>query len=178
MQMLGREIADPHGIEGAAGSVAGFGWLDFSTTLTRDKTLENVTGWLVPGVSGESGGTPIRSDVPVSGYEIHMGETDGPALASPALRLATPEGGERPDGALSADGQILATYVHGLFDTPAACAALLAWAGLAGAQRVDYAALREASLERVADTLAEHLDLARLFAAIRAGSHDEVRHPV
>jgi adenosylcobyric acid synthase len=74
--------------------------------------------------------------------------------------------GTRPDGAMSADGQILATYVHGLFDTPASCSALLAWAGLAGSQALDYPALRDASLDRLADTLEEHLDLARVFAAI------------
>jgi adenosylcobyric acid synthase len=67
---------------------------------------------------------------------------------------------------MSADGQILVTYVHGLFDTPAACAALLAWAGLSDAAKIDYPALREASLDRLADTLAEHLDLAKFFAAI------------
>jgi adenosylcobyric acid synthase len=155
MQMLGREVADPHGVEGAPGSIAGLGWLDYSTTLMRAKTLKNVTGRLA--FTG--------SAADVAGYEIHMGETDGPALTSPALQLATPEG-ERPDGALSADGQILATYVHGLFDTPAACAALLAWAGLSDAEAIDYPALREASLDRLADALAENLDLERLFAAI------------
>jgi adenosylcobyric acid synthase len=155
MQMLGREVADPHGVEGAPGSVAGLGWLDYSTTLTREKTLKNVTGRLaLPGAAD------------VAGYEIHMGETEGPALATPAVRLVSPEGGERPDGALSPDGQILATYVHSLFDTPAAYTALLEWAGLSDAETIDYPALREASLDRLADTLAEHLDLTRLFAAI------------
>ncbi|HZZ05503.1 MAG TPA: cobyric acid synthase CobQ, partial [Paraburkholderia sp.] len=104
-------------------------------------------------------------------YEIHMGETQGPALSSPALQLGgAHEGGTHdahPDGAISADGQILATYVHGVFDTPVACAALLAWAGLSDAEKIDYPALREASLDRLADTLAEHLDLSKLFAAIR-----------
>jgi adenosylcobyric acid synthase len=156
MQMLGREVADPHGVEGAPGSVPGLGWLDFATTLTREKTLKNVTGRLA------LAGAPAD----VTGYEIHMGETEGPALAAPALHLATEEG-ERPDGALSGDGQILVTYVHGLFDTPSACAALLGWAGLSGAETIDYPALREASLDRLADTLAEHLDLTRLFGAIR-----------
>jgi adenosylcobyric acid synthase len=94
-----------------------------------------------------------------------MGETYGPALDTPALQLGDARDA-RPDGAISADGQILATYVHGLFDTPSACAALLAWAGLSDAEAIDYPALREASLERLADTLAEHLDLPRLFAAI------------
>ncbi|WP_322103523.1 cobyric acid synthase [Paraburkholderia sp. J41] len=157
MQMLGRSIADPHGVEGEPGVVAGFGWLDYETGLTREKTLKNVTGALAL----EGGGAAN-----VRGYEIHMGETRGPALDTPALYLAD-AAAERADGARSADGQILATYVHGLFDTPEACAALLRWAGLAAARTVDYPALREASLERLADTLAAHLDLERLFGAIR-----------
>jgi adenosylcobyric acid synthase len=166
MQMLGRALADPHGVEGLPGSVAGFGWLDFSTTLTRDKTLKNVAGRLDGALCGDGAARGAAGGVPVSGYEIHMGETAGPALAAPALHLAT-AGGLRPDGAISADGQIFATYVHGLFDTPAACTALLAWAGLREAAPLDYAALREASLERLADTLAAHLDLDRLWAAMR-----------
>ena len=154
MQMLGREVADPFGVEGPPATVAGLGWLDFSTTLTREKTLKNVTGRLAVDPAN------------IAGYEIHMGETQGPALDTPALLLADEAGGLRPDGARSADGQILATYVHGLFDTPAACASLLAWAGLKDAETIDYPALREASLERLADTLAEHLDLKRLWAAV------------
>jgi len=168
MQMLGRAIADPHGVEGAPGGVAGLGWLDYETELTQEKTLKNVTGHLV-----RRGAPQASVAAPVRGYEIHMGVTRGPALAAPALRIASVEEGSdgvagalRADGAQSADGQILATYVHGLFDTPEACAALLRWAGLEAAQRVDYPALREASLERLADTLEASLDLARLYGAI------------
>ena len=156
MQMLGREVDDPYGVEGAPGSVHGFGWFDYTTTLTREKTLKNVSGRLA--LCG------LTADV--AGYEIHMGETHGPALEAPALRLDE-EHGQRADGAVSVDGQLLATYVHGLFDTPVACAALLAWAGLARVDAIDYPALREASLDRLADTLAEHLDLPRLFETIR-----------
>lgn len=158
MQMLGRTLDDPLGLEGAPGSVPGLGLLDFDTTLQPDKTLKNVTGQLaLPGAAA------------VRGYEIHMGDTHGPALASPALALAADAArdGTRPDGAVSDDGQILATYVHGLFDSPDACTALLAWAGLDGAERIDYPALREASLERLADTFANHLDLDALYAEFR-----------
>jgi adenosylcobyric acid synthase len=158
MQMLGRAIADPHGVEGEPGAVDGFGWLDYETELTREKTLKNVSATLA-----------LDGAAPVRGYEIHMGVTRGPALDAPALRAMARDGDAgvtHADGAQSADGQILATYVHGLFDTPQACAALLRWAGLATAQQVDYPALREASLERLADTLAASLDLPRLYAAM------------
>ncbi|KVN87098.1 cobyric acid synthase [Burkholderia ubonensis] len=157
MQMLGRSLDDPLGLEGAPGSVPGLGLLEFDTTLQPDKTLRNVTGRLTL-----PGGAAVR------GYEIHMGETRGPALAAPALELtADGAAAAHADGARSDDGQILATYVHGLFDTPDACAALLAWAGLDAAERIDYPALREASLERLADTFAAHLDLPALYAEFR-----------
>ncbi|MDR5778703.1 cobyric acid synthase [Caballeronia sp. LZ065] len=151
MQMLGREIDDPDGVEGAPGCVDGLGLLELATVLTPHKQLENVTGHLTVGAA----------DAPVRGYEIHMGRTHGAALARPLVAL---DGG-RCDGAVSADGQIAATYLHGVFDTPEACAALLAWAGVTDAQALDYPALREASLDRLADSFAQALDLDALQAA-------------
>ena len=89
------------------------------------------------------------ADATVSGYEIHMGRSHGAALAQPAFYL-----GERPEGVRSADERILGTYLHGLFDTPQACAALLRWAGLSNASPLDLAQLREQSLDRIADAAA------------------------
>ncbi|MHA2901653.1 cobyric acid synthase [Ralstonia mannitolilytica] len=155
MQMLGRRLHDPQGLEGAPGSSDGLGYLDFETTLEAAKQLRHVRGTLAEGGAG------------VSGYEIHMGVTDGPALARPAVCLDD----GRLDGAVSADGQILATYLHGLFDAPEACRALLAWAGVRDAQAQDYAALREGSIERLADVCEAHLDLAALFGTFPPPSH-------
>ena len=78
----------------------------------------------------------------------------GAALSAAAVRLDD----GRTDGAQSADGQILGTYLHGLFETPAACSALLRWAGLQDVQEVDYHALRERDIERLADLVQNHLD--------------------
>jgi adenosylcobyric acid synthase len=89
-----------------------------------------------------------------------MGVSAGPAMAHPAIRL---DG--RDDGAMSADGQILASYLHGIFDAPEACRALLAWAGLADAEPIDFAAKREASIDRLADTLEKHLQIERMFGS-------------
>lgn len=146
LQMLGTRIADPLGLEGAAGESAGLGLLDFATVLEADKQLRNVQGRLLP------------EGVPVSGYEIHAGVSTGPALEQPAVRLDD----GRCDGAVSTDGQILGTYLHGLFEGPKACAALLRWAGLEAVHTVDYHGLRERDIERLADLVETHLDTAHL----------------
>jgi adenosylcobyric acid synthase len=151
LQMLGTAIHDPHGLEGAAGSTDGLGLLEFDTTLGRDKTLRRRHGRL--GLDGSL----------VAGYEIHLGESQGPALARPALHFD-----DGVDGALSADGQIMTTYLHGLFDQTETCRSLLTWAGLAAPQVCNYEALREAAMDRLADAMEAHLDLAALFPAWEA----------
>jgi len=148
LQMLGQRIADPLGLEGPAGVSEGLGWLALETTLAADKQLRNVSGWL------------SNNAVPVQGYEIHAGVSQGADLCRPALRLAD----GRDDGAISADGQVMGTYVHGLFESAPACAALLHWAGLQGANELDYHGLRERDIERLADLVEQHLDTLRLRA--------------
>ncbi len=151
-QMLGRLIHDPQGVEGAAGSRAGLALLDLETTLTAHKRLINTEGRL------------CLADAPVSGYEIHTGVTRGLALANPAVRLS-----HGPDGAISADGQILGTYLHGLFESPAACDALLEWAGLDRPRSPDYAAMREGEIDRLADMVEARLDTAALLRLLGLG---------
>ena len=146
LQMLGREVHDPLGLEGPAGSSPGLGLLDYTTVLEAEKQLRNVAGVL------------NLEAASVAGYEIHAGVTTGPALEQPAVQLAD----GRCDGAVSDDGQILATYLHGLFEGSHSCAALLRWAGLEDAQTIDYEALRERDIERLADLVEKHLDTARL----------------
>jgi adenosylcobyric acid synthase len=76
---------------------------------------------------------------------------------------------DRTDGAVSEDGQVLGTYLHGLFESRAACDVLLAWAGLAAPRAPDYSALRQAGIDRLADAIEAHLDLAPLLALIGIG---------
>jgi adenosylcobyric acid synthase len=145
-QMLGQQIADPAGVESAPGSSQGLGWLAVETTLAEHKQLQRVSGHLALG------------NVDCEGYEIHCGISQ----VAEAESLVTLADG-RSDGAMSADGQVLGTYLHGLFDHPEACRALLQWAGLAEPQVVDSGAIREQQLERLADTLDQSLNLAALF---------------
>ncbi|MGH8180131.1 MAG: cobyric acid synthase [Steroidobacteraceae bacterium] len=148
MQMLGTVIADPQGIEGAPGESAGLAYLDLTTVLLPGKRLCNVSGRL------QLQGARVR------GYEIHVGRTQGPALERPAALLDD----GTPEGALSADGQIMGTYLHGLFEETDACTALLRWAGLAQPCEIDHAARREQALDRVADAIEAACDLERLLS--------------
>ena len=121
-QMLGRSIADPDGIEGPPGRVDGLGLLDIDTVLSGDKRLAAVTG------------TAVADGTPFAGYEMHIGRTTGPATARPLLHLCD----GRDDGAVSADGRVAGTYVHGLFADTRQRAAWLARLGGASA-RHDHA---------------------------------------
>ncbi|MBC3936719.1 cobyric acid synthase [Undibacterium sp. CY7W] len=151
-QMLGQQISDTHGVEGAPGTTAGFGLLDTVTELTLEKRLQQVTGLCAF--------TPEAEPARVTGYEIHMGVTHARSSLAAAFSL---DGQTEGEGAVSDDGQILGSYLHGMFDHPEACQALLRWAGLRSEHKVDLAALREQSIDRIADAAAPILDaLARL----------------
>jgi adenosylcobyric acid synthase len=97
-QMLGKTVADPDGVEGEPAEALGLGLLDIQTTLTAKKKLIEVSGTDL--VTGEA----------VSGYEMHVGVTTGPDTKRPMLSLTVGK-----DGALSADGRVSGSYVHGLF---------------------------------------------------------------
>jgi adenosylcobyric acid synthase len=148
-QMLGQMLADPDGIEGPPGKVEGLGLLDVATTLSSEKRLEPVKGR-----SGDG--------APFSGYEMHMGVTEGPDRARPFARLADGS----PEGAVSADGRVIGTYVHGLFADDRQRAAWLARFCAAPAN-VAYDALIEQTLDALAAHLAAHLDLSRLLKLAR-----------
>ncbi|CBV41728.1 cobyric acid synthase [Halomonas elongata] len=144
-QMLGEAIEDPQGVEGEAGTTPGLGLLPMRTRMVAGKQLRNVRGTLAGG------------KIAVSGYEIHNGVSEGPALARPLIDLD-----DGPDGAISDDGQVLGTYLHGLFDEASACTALLERLGLRVEGAVDLRVHREQQLDRLADAIEEHLDMAAI----------------
>lgn len=142
-QMLGKVIHDPLGIESENISTTGLALLDIETTLDENKQLHNVTGKL------------LTDGSEVSGYEIHAGITTGHDLARPLVQL-----GNRTDGAISSDGKVMGTYLHGLFESSQACQYLLAWAGLEDIKHEDYRQRREDDINRLADTVEQHLDMS------------------
>jgi len=144
-QMLGRRISDPLGIEGATADVAGLGLLDVETILSPAKTLRRVAGSALGAA--------------LEGYEMHMGETRGPGTAHPFATLA----GSISDGAVSHDGRVIGSYLHGLFASADLRRALLARIGVTGGGG-DYAADVDAALDAIAADLALHVDLDGLLA--------------
>jgi adenosylcobyric acid synthase len=148
-QMLGRSISDPDGVEGPPGSVAGLGLLEVETILTGDKTTTPVIGHHAE--SGEA----------VSGYEIHLGRSYGPDCDRSFLTLAG-----RQDGAVSPDGLVAGTYVHGLFASDGFRRAFLAQLGARSMSAYELEV--EGVLDGLAGHLARHLDLDAILAIARA----------
>ncbi|THV25144.1 cobyric acid synthase [Peteryoungia ipomoeae] len=138
-QMLGRKVSDSLGLEGLPRSVDGLGLLDIETEMAPEKTVRN------------SAAHSEEYDAPLSGYEIHLGKTHGPDCARPSVTI---DG--RPDGALSADGRIMGTYLHGLFGSDVYRQKLLASFGLEG-EGQSYAGRVDAALDEVASDLERQL---------------------
>jgi adenosylcobyric acid synthase len=148
-QMLGRTISDPLGIEGQREEVRGLGLLDIDTVLGVEKRLRPAVG------------IDVATGMPVTGYEMHLGETTGPALGHPMLHLAG-----APEGAISADGLVTGCYLHGLFASDGFRRAFLQRLGaVAGAFAYEHSV--ETTLDALAAHLERHLDLSALLAAAR-----------
>ncbi|MGC1777881.1 MAG: cobyric acid synthase [Xanthobacteraceae bacterium] len=144
-QMLGRAVADPAGIEGPPGTIDGLGLLDVTTTLSHDKRLEPVSGKTADGA-------------PFAGYEMHLGVTEGPDRQRPFARIAD----GTSEGAMSPDGRVIGTYIHGLFADDRQRTAWLARFA-AGASNLVYDSLIERTLDGLAAHLAKHLSLDALL---------------
>ncbi|MDE0615805.1 MAG: cobyric acid synthase [bacterium] len=138
LQMLGERILDPLGIEGPA-ETQGLGWLPVEAELKEEKLVRAVSGlarW------------PVKLDF--SGYEIRHGES-------------SPDPTLYPFVARSADGRVMGTYVHGLFDQAEYRHAVLKdWLGWKAAPGEDLHDRWQRDLNRLADALRESLDLSLL----------------
>lgn len=148
-QMLGKSIADPEGLEGTAGSTPGLGLLDVATEMSPDKRLTRVNA------------RHTATGLDVDGYEIHIGKTQGPDCARP---FATLDGA--PEGATSADGKVMGSYLHGLFVSDDFRRAFLAGLGIAGSSE-NFTHRIDTTLDALAEHLEQHLDIDGLLAIAR-----------
>ncbi|HZR98350.1 MAG TPA: cobyric acid synthase [Chloroflexota bacterium] len=190
-QMLGTSLADPDGVEGEPGERAGLGLLPARTVFVADKSTRQVCGE----VAVETGVFGCLAGLSLSGYEIHLGRTTvaappfarvGPTPPAPlplreggasaAGRLPPPfpdrEGGPgglglTPDGAVSPDGLVAGTYVHGLFHNDAIRRRLVGALARRRGIVLRNGAPHADPYDRLADAVAAHVDLARLFALCR-----------
>ncbi len=147
-QMLGRRVRDVAGADGSTGDAPGLGLLDVGTEMEPEKAVRPVAG------------TCARSGVVLSGYEIHTGRTAGPdAAARPFAHL------ERgPDGAVSVDGRVEGTYVHGLFHEDGFRACWLERVRAGSSSSLAWEAALDRAIDDLADGLEAALDVDALLA--------------
>jgi len=148
-QMLGQSVADAEGIEGPAGETPGLGLLDVTTVMTPQKSLTRVTA------------VHAATSQPIDAYEIHIGHTEGADCARPFARVVGTD-----EGAISADGRVQGSYLHGLFTSDAFRSAFLARLGIA-ATGEPYRGKVESALDALADHIETHLDVEGLLALAR-----------
>ncbi|MDZ4311112.1 MAG: cobyric acid synthase [Cypionkella sp.] len=148
-QMLGQIVRDPAGIEGPAGETIGLGALAVDTVMTPDKRLTRTEA------------VHAATNLAMQGYEIHIGRTDGPDRARP---FAYVDG--QPEGAVSANGRVMGSYLHGMFANDAFRAGFLHQIG-AAASGLTYGAGVEAVLDALAAHLETHVHVAALLALAR-----------
>ena len=148
-QMLGRSVADPEGIEGPAGETEGLGLLDVTTVMTGEKTLTRVSA------------QHVATRQPIDAFEIHIGRTDGPDRARPFAML---DGA--PEGAISRDGRVYGSYLHGLFASDEFRSSFLRQLDIPVTDQ-QYRGRVESVLDALADHIEAHLDVEGLLALAR-----------
>jgi len=181
-QMLGARLADPDGVEGPPGESAGLGLLPVETTFAADKVTERVRARVAtPAVPWAAAGVDAVDVDGIDAYEIHMGRTTpqpGASLGMPPFAVVARGGRAGPDGATSADGRVVGTYLHGVFEHPgfrrAVLEALAARRGATlppAADDATHAAVVDAAFDALADAVRTHLDVAAIAGLV--GLHVE-----
>lgn len=163
MQMLGNSITDPMGVESSLKRVKGLALSDFDTTLSTQKVLTKVTATMQLN----------NNKTPFSGYEIHAGISEGAALNKPFLTFNSHPNGFVSDGFISDDNALAGTYLHGLFDEPAATSQILKWVKPEAAiTPISIAKHREQQLERLATMCEEHLNIQHIISIYEGHNND------
>ncbi len=145
-QLLGRKISDSHGVEGPPEEADGLGLLDVETEMLTEKTVRPLQG------------VCLENGQPVEGYEIHMGRTTG---SDTRRRYIRTENGE--DGAVSADGNVVGCYAHGLFWSDSFRSAWLNQMRQGASSDLAYRDKVEMALDELADQLESALDIDALL---------------
>ncbi|MCV9878051.1 cobyric acid synthase [Brenneria izbisi] len=165
-QMLGKRIID--GVESGIARMDGLGLLDVETVFAPEKVTTRVTGRCAPRLPGLLASC---AGLPVNGYEIHMGQARPGSQVEPFISLTGRNGQatRHEDGAINADGSVMGSYLHGLFDNAEFTRALLnslrqrkglpAFEG----EVIDYARHKQQQFDILAAAMREHIDIAAIY---------------
>lgn len=170
-QMLGKQINDPYHVESAQKTINGLGLLSTTTTFARDKQTYQVRARLL----GCQRLFPVSNEL--VGYEIHMGETlyNGDNSTKP-FAMITERAGKTvdiPDGCISPDGNVVGTYIHGIFDNDEFRTALIQYLkskkGLkvSHTHRADFKSIKEQKYNELADIVRRNMNMAMVYDLLR-----------
>jgi len=178
-QMLGEQLLDPEGIESAHPILPGLALFPMETVFASDKKTVRVAG-SASGWSSDEGAAPGcgLKTFDIEGYEIHMGKSSFTEFVEHPMMIASIKGQAQevlhPEGARSADGRLLGTYIHGILHNDAfrrdwlnAIRAAKGWLPLAG--ELNFNRLRESEFDRLADHVRRHTDMRRIYRILEQG---------
>lgn len=162
-QMLGRRIVDRDHVESDEAETVGLGLLDIETIFAPEKITDRITAVHLP------------TGLSIEGYEIHSGRIAGVTAASALFRVGSRGRStvQDFDGAQSADGRVIGTSIHGIFDAPAFRRSFVDTVRkskgldpLAQSERSASTPDHGAAFDRLADMLETHVDMRRIAALV------------
>lgn len=142
-QMLGQTIGDPKKLESNKEIIKGLGLLNVETKMSQKKIVTKISG------------IHIQTDHKIDGYEIHIGKTFGEDCKRPLFYI-----NDRYDGAMSEDGKVLGTYIHGVFHNKE----LIEWLfkicdkNITNDKISDYNKILDENLDDLSDHLEDYVD--------------------
>jgi adenosylcobyric acid synthase len=168
-QMLGKKILDPHHVESKKNEVDGLGLLDVTTEFAQEKSTSQVTAECI---SGEGLLAGLKGQE-ITGYEIHMGQTTVNKTAAVFRVTSTPQGqAEYTDGMTNAEGNILGTYIHGLFYNDNFRQMFLnnlrKYWGLAESDKY-YTFGKDSEYDKLAEVVRKNMDIAKVYKIMETG---------
>ena len=163
-QMLGHTLRDPEHVESCVPELAGLGLLDMTVAFGREKRTVQTSGV----VDCPSGWLAAHNGLMVDGYEIHAGRNALGEDAVPWLRT-----GGQTDGIMNAQGNVLGSYLHGLFDDGQLFAAIAAHiraekgTSAAAPKPVTLEQFRQREFDRIADIVRASVDMDMIYRIVR-----------
>ena len=162
--MLARRLFDPGHTESNVPEVAGLGLLDMDVTFTPEKLTRQSKAEICAGGGWLS---PLNGTI-LDGYEIHAGRNRFGADCKPWLTI---DG--RVDGVMNEEGNVLGSYLHGLFDDGNFFGALASHVRKregredTSARPMTLDEFREREFDRIADIVRASVDMDKIYQIIR-----------